>query len=58
MKARRYPTREGKRAATTHFTPDEYRALRIAAAMQDKTLQEIILQACREFLAQQGRNEQ
>jgi hypothetical protein len=50
---RRYPTREGKRAATTYFEPDEYRRLRVIAALQDKSLQDVILQACREFLARQ-----
>ncbi len=50
---RRYPSREGKRAATIYFEPDEYRNLRVIAAQRDKSLQDVILQACREFLARQ-----
>jgi hypothetical protein len=52
---RRYPSREGKRAVTIYLLPEERRGLRVIAAKQDKTLNDVIQQACREFLAEQER---
>lgn len=51
---RRYPTRVGKRAVTVYLEPDDHRGLRIIAAQKDKTLHDVILQACREFLAREA----
>jgi hypothetical protein len=46
---RRYPTREGKRAATTYFEPEDYRNLRVIAAQQDKSLQDVIMACAAEW---------
>jgi hypothetical protein len=48
---RRYPSREGKRAATVYVDVADYRKLRVLAAMEDKSLQDIMLEALAEFLS-------
>ncbi len=48
---RRYPSREGKRAATVYVDVTDYRKLRVVAALEDKSLQDIMLEALAEFLA-------
>ena len=47
---RRYPSREGKRAATVYVAAADYRKLRVIAALEDKSLQDIMLEALAEFL--------
>lgn len=52
---RRYPSREGKRAATVYLDMAVYRKLRIMAAVGDRTLQDVLDEAAQLFIEVKGR---
>lgn len=52
LQKRRYPSREGKRAATIYVEIAEHRRLRVIAAQKDRSLQDVMVEVLREFLVQ------
>jgi hypothetical protein len=50
-RGRRYPSREGKRAATVYLDLTMYRSLRVIAALEDKSLQDVLVEAAALLLA-------
>lgn len=48
---RAYPSREGKRAVTVYLPKEDHRALRVLGALTDRSMVEVLADACREYVA-------